>query len=162
LERCLSSGAWRAADLWAAAAAAGARRTLLLLSEREAALAAPDCRAAAAAERTDGGGRGCRLRDLVRLMATLAGAADWIASDILGPSEVEALRMLEALSGLHAACAFHDDTRDAVVRLAAAFCGCGRLAALLGEGGPRGARARALVLRVLHGTLKRWAWPLGS
>ncbi|KAI8477488.1 MAG: hypothetical protein J3K34DRAFT_476975 [Monoraphidium minutum] len=151
LERCLSSGAWRAADVWAAAAAAGAREAFWSLAERQAA----EWRRGGPAFAGDGGG--CRLQWHVALMATLAAAAPRIASEILGASEAEAARALDALAAVHAGCAAHDATSDGAVRLLAALSSCAALGRLLGGGGGggRGPRARALVLRVLHGTLKR-------
>jgi hypothetical protein len=156
LERCLTSGAWRAADLWAAARCQGVRGTLLRLIERQAA----DWRRAGASDAAGRGEGGCRMRGHVSLMATLAAASGRIASELLrgeGEAEAEAARMLEALAALHEGAPFHEETRDGVVRLLAALGGGGALAALLRGPGAGAARARALVLRVLHGTLKRCA-----
>lgn len=169
MERCLSSGAWRAADVWAAFTAAGCGGKLLSQAERLAAdrlrngpLATggsanghANHRSAGASDGRSGGGVDtCPLRHHIGLASTLAGASDRFACELLGAGGAAPMRTLEVLSSLHAGCAFHDDTRDSIVKLLVAFGRCRRFGELVTGTGTRGACARRLVLAVLHGVLK--------
>jgi hypothetical protein len=134
----------------------------------------------APADGGDAGSEACRLQAHMALVATLAAASPRSAEQLLagdgdgnggcrggeslagkqihggcGSSGVEALRALEALAALHAGCAFHDATRDAVARV---FCAWGRTPAFgvaLAHGASAGERARVAMLRVLHSVLRR-------